>query len=131
MRSEFPFSLIFLTAGVSIPCGTILDLNEFEEPDVEFTTIKGITGTCYFLITAPEGFHVELRCEGAAATANGQDASNFHGEQPVKVIFTPENEDSQLFCRIGTEEEHEDYGALQGKDGSETNIKVIHYGGKY
>merc|ERR1712121_303686 len=109
--------------AVAVPCGTILDLNEFEEPDVEFTTIKGITGTCYFLITAPEGFHVELKCEGGAATANDQDASNFQGAQPVKIKFTPESEDSQLFCRVGTEEEHADYWALQGEDGSDTNIK--------
>jgi C1A family cysteine protease len=109
--------------GVALECGTILDLNEFEEPEAAFTSIKGSTGPCYFLITAPEGFHVELRCEGAPATANGQDASNFRGEQPVKVKFTPDNEDSQIFCRIGTEEEHADYGALQGDDGSDTNIK--------
>jgi C1A family cysteine protease len=108
--------------GVAVPCGTTFDLNDYEEPDIEFQSIKGDNVACSFYITAPRDYHVELACVGGA-TANGQDATNFHGEAPVEIVFLPEDEDSQLSCRVGIEEEHEDVGALHGKDGTDTNIK--------
>jgi C1A family cysteine protease len=109
--------------GVAVPCGTTFDLNDFEQPDVEFESIEGVDRACTFHITATRGYHVELTCTGETATANGQDASNFHGPAPVLVVFTPANADSQLFCRAGIEEEHEDLGELHGKNGVDTNIK--------
>ena len=111
-------------SGVSVGCGTSFDLEEVEFEDVEFQSMLGLAGDCDVTITAPEGFHLEVSCSGLNATANGEDAIDFHGSSPVKIEFYLENEDSQVFCLVELEEKHKDIKKLRGENGVDTNIKV-------
>ena len=91
---------------------------------MEFESELGLTGECDVTITAPKGYHLEVACSGMEATANGEDAEDFYGPAPVKIEFNLENEDAQVFCRVGLAEEYEDIKELHGRDGVNTNIKV-------
>jgi len=92
--------------GVSLGCGTTLTLSEKEQPIVIFSNVPDKLEVCKFTIKAPKDLHVELSCNSPTATANRQDATDFHGQGPVVVEFKPTEEQPQMTCRAGLEEDH-------------------------
>ena len=71
-----------------------------------FSNVPSDSKVCIFTVEAPKDLHVELTCDSPTATANGQDAYDFHGVGPVVIEFLPTLEQPQLSCRAGLEEAH-------------------------